>query len=237
MWFALACISFCAIALVVVSQIYQADIIRGCLVHWYPGITFRSRRLQYLEDRPHKIMSITIDDVPTKHTKALLALLREPQFEHHKLTFFVIGERAWEYADGEILDEISDDGHEIGNHDWTDHTSAFCSWDTFTSGFERTESVIGVRKWFRPGGGAWTRRMIDWVRSRGYGFALADIYSRDPGIPFASFHRWYLRRELRPGSIAVFHDGRPWTMATVRGALETLNEAGYTSVTLTKLQL
>src|SRR5205085_2612676 len=63
-------------------------------------------------------IALTFDDGPQeKLTPKLLDLLAE---HHIKATFFVIGQNAAEYPD--IVARAAREGHEIGNHSWSQPT-------------------------------------------------------------------------------------------------------------------
>jgi peptidoglycan/xylan/chitin deacetylase (PgdA/CDA1 family) len=213
----------------VALQLSMPKLIRSVANNCYPKLNF------FRTDEVRKRCAITIDDAVTPEvTGQLIDLLEREEYKHHRVTFFCIGERASENFG--TFRRLESTRHEIGHHDWANHSSR-SSWQRgrFQDDFGHTESVIGRRRWFRPGKAWWTNAMVDWVRARNYRLALADVYSNDPFLPFPRYHAWFLRRNLRPGSVAVYHDNRSYSVETVRRALDVLNERGYESVTLSEL--
>ena len=188
------------------------------------------------DDAAARVVVLTIDDGPDRDTtpRLLDVLARHGA----TATFFVIGER----ATPELLAMIADAGHELANHGWTEAPAASLGSDAFADSLHRTREVLALDppalqaqgpqapRWYRPGSGRYTRGMLELLDSRGYKIVLADVYPFDHIIASSGFHRWYVRRSVRNGSIVALHDaanrGRR-TAETLDELLPQLDRLGY----------
>lgn len=175
---------------------------------------------------------LTIDDGPAGDTGAILDLLDE---FGARATFFVKGLAARERR-GEV-EEIVRRGHTVGNHSMTHPSGSF--WCLPPAAVRREiESaaavlleITGVQsQWFRAPVGmknpfvhpllerhgvrliGWTVRGLDGVRGD-----VDGVVRR-------------IARNLTPGAIVVLHQGRPWSLQTIRSVLEWLRREGYAAV-------
>eukprot|EP00931_Biecheleriopsis_adriatica_P073629 TRINITY_DN47878_c0_g1_i1.p1 TRINITY_DN47878_c0_g1~~TRINITY_DN47878_c0_g1_i1.p1 ORF type:complete len:410 (+),score=73.09 TRINITY_DN47878_c0_g1_i1:37-1230(+) len=150
-----------------------------------------------------------------------------------KATWFVIGANVSEDRQ-ELLQELSREGHELGNHGMYDRPAWTLSRDEFKKDVTGTQAVVercggGQRRWFRPGHAAFTPWKLSWLRENGYRVALGSIYPHDavdlPPWQFSSprLIAWLLVKKARAGDIIIIHD-RPWTSAVLDIALPQLTE-------------
>lgn len=72
-------------------------------------------------------------------------------------------------------------------------------------------------KWFRPGGGFFTKALVQIAAAHGYSTVLGNCFPMDVHMP-ASHNAWYVRRRVRPGCIIILHD-RPKLLATLHALL------------------
>ena len=202
-----------------------------------------------------RLLALTIDDGPCSGgedpaggTGALLDVLGELAIP---ATLFLIGERVAAHR-GMAARAVAA-GHELGNHLWRDQWSLWQSKDAFIAQLEATAAAIQADlrnagqspaplRWFRPGGGWPTPRMLRWAESRGYRTVLGTIWPGD-GLPIPllssearlALQEKFVERCAHPGGIIVLHDtpaANPLTRATLKAAVPKLREEGYSFVTL-----
>ncbi len=206
----------------------------GLVIRWlarrYPDVLFHV-------DAQEPLVALTIDDAPHPTlTPAILDVLAE---HNARATFFLIGSQV--PGNEHILRRIAEEGHELGNHLMNDAPSVSLSAEEFERQLLRTHELLahfGPVRWFRPGSGWYSRRMIDQLHHHGYRCALGSAYAYDCHIRSA----WYMSRHIllntRPGSVIILHDGcesRHRTVAALRHILPELQRGGYRVVTLSEL--
>lgn len=186
-------------------------------------------------DRP--VVALTIDDGP--HEQVTPKILEVLDANDARATFFVLGENA--VANTELVAEIRSRGHELGNHLWTDYTSIFLSPGEFESQLSRVDTVLqisGEQKWFRPGSGWFSGRMLAQAKRLGYRCCLASIYPHDTKIRNIDFISSIILSRISPGAIIVLHDGsadRIRTVEVLRKVLPEIRRKGYTITTVSDL--
>jgi peptidoglycan/xylan/chitin deacetylase (PgdA/CDA1 family) len=164
-----------------------------------PNFIYRVRT-----ERP--LVALSFDDGPhPEFTPQILEIL-----ERHdaKATFFLIGERALRHP--ELVPQIRDAGHEVGNHYFRNGTTLLHSDAEFAGNLERTEKAVGFTtepKLFRPPGGVAWPRQLRHARARGYKCVLGCAYPHDPLRPPVRYIKWLIEKNLRPGTIVILHDG------------------------------
>lgn len=87
------------------------------------------------------VCAITIDDVPSQHTAAILDALRDC---NARATLFVIGGNvaSKEYDGRALLLRALREGHELGNHTWHDRASVSLPLPQLTHEVERVETLL-----------------------------------------------------------------------------------------------
>lgn len=163
-----------------------------------------TKRIRFSYPVMDKSIALTIDDGPSSETPLLLECLRQNQI---KATFFLIGRNAQRYP--ELVERMRADGHSIGNHDLLDRASLWVTPNQFEQDLMETQYILGLtgRKYFRPGCGYYSHRLLDQVGRHGYTMVLGNVYPLDARIPWVSFLRTYVETQVRPGSIIILHDG------------------------------
>ena len=211
--------------------------------------TEQVRYYYFLPKEAGKAIALTIDDAPSEDTPLLLELLRQYQI---KATFFVIGEHARKYP--QILEQIRSEGHLIAHHDLIDRRSVSVDPEQFEKDFLLVEQEISPKKYFRPGCGFYSKRLLDQLQKHGYTTILGNVYPFDPHIPSATFLEEYIKGTIRPGSIIILHDGVGWnwlrricwvgwlsdgrlrrTTRALSGVIPKLLQEGYTFKTLEEM--
>jgi peptidoglycan-N-acetylglucosamine deacetylase len=193
------------------------------------GVVFRV-------DTADKIVALSIDDGPAAATAEILELLAEHEA---RATFFVIGEQVQQHP--ELTRRIRALGHELGHHMMRDEPSIRLAPDAFLDDFRALDAILadfGGSRLFRPGSGWFDQRMVNAAAARGYETVLGSVYPFDAQLPFSGFARWYIRRNVAPGSILVLHDGEERgarTVAVLRDILPELRRAGYRVVPVSDL--
>ena len=216
-------------ALVLVALIRPGPVIRW-LARRYPDVLFH-------RETNEPLVALTIDDSPHPiQTSRILDVLAE--HDAHA-TFFLIGDRI--PGNEEIVRRIVDEGHELGNHLMANAPSIRLAPAEFERQFRQTHALLapyGPVRWFRPGSGWYSRRMLDQIQRHGYRCALASAYAYDPQIRSAWYAARHILRNTRAGSVIVLHDGAPCgprTVVVLRHVLPQLQHRGYRIVTLSEL--
>lgn len=220
-------LALCALVLIVLVR--PTPVIRW-LARKHPDILFHRETEQ-------RLVALTIDDSPDPTwTPQILDTLAA--HDAHA-TFFLIGERV--VGNEGILQRIVDEGHELGNHLMADAPSIRLPAVEFERQLRQTHAVLapyGPVRWFRPGSGWYSRRMIDQIQRNGYRCALGSAFAFDCHIRSV----WYVSRHIllntRPGAVIVLHDGAAnghRTVTVLRHVLPVLQRRGYRGVTLSEL--
>ena len=180
---------------------------------------------------------MTIDDGPDEETTPLI--LDVLGRHGAAATLFVITDRI--AGNEELLTRAIAAGHELGNHMTRDEPSHRLSISAFSTELQRADAKLSrfddVR-WFRPGGGWFNTEMVEAARRVGYGTALGSVYPFDTMLPSPRFAVWYVRTQVRAGSVIVLHDGGARgrrTAAALEQILPALGQQGFSVVTLSAL--
>jgi peptidoglycan/xylan/chitin deacetylase (PgdA/CDA1 family) len=223
-----------AVVLALCALLLAALMRPGPIVRWlarkYPDVLFHreteeTRVALTIDDSPHPTLTPSILDVLAEH-------------DAHA-TFFLIGERI--PGNEEILRRIVDEGHELGNHLMTASPSIRLPAAEFERQLRQTHDLLapyGPVRWFRPGSGWYSRRMLDQLNAHDYRCAMASAYAYDPQVRSTWYISRHILRNTRPGSVIVLHDGAGCgqrTVAVLRRVLPDLQRRGYRVVTLSEL--
>jgi peptidoglycan/xylan/chitin deacetylase (PgdA/CDA1 family) len=187
-----------------------------------------------------KVVALTIDDGPSEYTYEIMELLNE---NHATATFFVIGLQA--VGRETILQSLVRTGNELANHAMKDEPSRFLSDEDLMDQIydveellDRAYAAVNAKsppRYFRPGSGFFSLRMLTTLRKMGYQLVLGSIYPHDPQIPFWRINANHILSMLRPGAIIICHDRRSWTVPMLRYVLPEIRRKGYEIVTVTAL--
>ncbi len=220
----------------------------------------------FFKDSDQNVMALTIDDVPARDeddkqsTRQILEVIRSHNRAYKtnvQATFFITTEHvkhknAKDRLDLDVLAEIRDEGHEIGNHGTLDQRHAKLSPLDFRNEFHQAHQFLSQQthhpiRWFRPGQAFYTQPMLDLLRTEGqalgyhHQFALASMIPLDTrhGFDAPSFTVQMIGSFTFPGSILVLHGGyRHQALNTVQvltNVLPQLHEQNYQIVSLSRL--
>jgi peptidoglycan/xylan/chitin deacetylase (PgdA/CDA1 family) len=206
--------------------------------HWLvDALARRSPRVLYFVKTNEPLVALTIDDGPDEETtRAILDLLKRHEA---KATFFLISDRV--QGNEELVKEMVEAGHELGNHMTRDRPSNRLSSAEFEAALLEADSVLSrfaEVRWVRPGSGWYDDAMLSIIEKHGYRCALGSIYPYDSAIPFAAFSVHHVLRKARAGSVIVLHDGGGRghrTVAALERMLPELQQRGLRAVTLSAL--
>lgn len=206
------------------------------------------------QDVNKRLIAITFDDGPDKHTARVLQLFDEIAPDS-RATFFCFGEAARENPG--LVRAIHDRGHEVANHDWTDRVSDLCARSepkTFKADLTRTHrtltEITGVEpRLFRPGCGVYGKDLLrvlqelDVTNPYHPKPVLASHVPLDTGAElFNDIHRKWVTSCISDGSIIVLHlgsskgqDRGARTLSLLPELLKEIKRKGYRSVTVSEL--
>ena len=191
------------------------------------------RRVVYRFFTNEPVVCLTFDDGPSAAlTMQIVELLG--QYEA-RATFFMLGERM--NAHPEIVDIVTSCGHEIGIHMMRDEPSILLDSKTFNSQmseFQAASRDISLR-WYRPGSGWYTRKIVDDVEALGYRCCLGSIYANDPVLRSPGIISRHIIRNVRSGDIVVLHEGcesRSYVLQVLQDILPSLSSRGFRFCTL-----
>ncbi len=168
--------------------------------------------------KEEKVVYLTLDDGPDPHnTPAILEILDEYGI---KATFFVLGVNAEKYP--EIIQQIYEAGHVIGNHTWNHvEKDTYGSDEKFWDSVKKTEDlvydIIGERiKLIREPYGRFltNTKKQTMVREEGYDLLHWNVDSYDSRSPipdadtiFENVKRQAEKKRLWPSMVVLIHDG------------------------------
>jgi len=191
----------------------------------------------YSVPRADRTVALTLDDGPDSTTTP--ELMKILAANDARATFFLISGNV--PGNDTLIARLIREGHEIGNHFSENEASISLSPRAFERSFLTADSVLrrfAPVRWVRPGSGHYNKRMVRTFRQHGYQCVLGSVYPFDPQVRFPAFSAWMIRRNVRPGSIIILHDGTYKgrnTSKTLRKVLPDLTRRGYRVVTLTEL--
>jgi peptidoglycan/xylan/chitin deacetylase (PgdA/CDA1 family) len=188
-------------------------------------------------DTNARAFALTFDDGPDPDiTPLLLDVLAR---HHAKATFFLIGERI--PGNESIVARIASEGHELANHLMHDEPSVLLTDLEFRQQLGMVTSLLapyGSVRWFRPGSGWVTPRMLKSAAQLGLHCVLGTAVAVHSGGTRDSRIARHLLGRIRPGSIAVLHEGMPnrrGVVTTTDLVLTEIGRRGLVSVTISEL--
>lgn len=170
-------------------------------------IKFIFRRFIWSIPTRDKVVYLTFDDGPTPEITDWV--LSQLDSFGAKATFFCIGNNIRNHS--ALFDKVIQSGHQIGNHTqnhlngW--HTAHKAYIQNILDCSKEIQYRNGTSKLFRPPYGKVKRSQSDWLQKNDYKIVMWDILSAD-------FDRTItpekcldnVIRNIRPGSIIIFHD-------------------------------
>ena len=168
-----------------------------------PGIIQRlfPRRVWQIAEK-EKVAYISFDDGP--HERITPIVLQMLDRYGAKASFFCIGDRVHKHP--ECFAEITAAGHAVGNHTQHHLNGWKTDTDQYLEDVRKADEKIGS-KMFRPPYGRMTGKQFRKLEAEGYSIIMWTILSGDYDrqlSPESCAQR--VLKNLRPGSIILFHD-------------------------------
>ena len=189
-----------------------------------------------------RTIALTIDDAPSQYTLEIMQILKA---NDARATFFVIGSQVHGDEEMGILKSLIRNGNELANHAMRDEPSRSLSDDQLASQMQSVETLLQrayaafpeqqLPKYFRPGSGFFTTRMLNLLSKLNYKLVLGSIYPHDAQIPYWRVNARHVLSMLRPGGIIICHDRRSWTVPMLRKVLPEMRRRGWRVVTVSEL--
>lgn len=207
----------------------------GILLLIVGAVCIKVRPLPVVSDKIQeaKKIALTFDDGPhQKYTKVLLDGLRE---RNVTATFFLIGESI--EGKEELVKQMKEDGHLIGNHTYTHiqlgkvgkDTGCAEIWKTNTAIFDITEELPCF---VRPPFGDWNEDLNCVVDMN---VVLWDLDPMDWKYKDAVRVRDYVVSHVQDGDIILLHDVYQTSVEAALQIVDILTEEGYEFVTVEEL--
>jgi len=155
-----------------------------------------------------------------------------------KTTFFLCGHWVEDYP--QLVKEISDRGHELGNHTATHPHLNSLTEAEIRAELKQLEQMIAetgaeVSKLFRPPFGEYNNKVIKVADSLGYKSIQWNIDSLDwQELGDTAIYQRVID-QIHPGAIILFHNAGLNTAAALPAILDYLQEQGYQVVPISEL--
>lgn len=192
----------------------------------------------YCVDAKEKVAAISFDCAwGNEHTRPILDILDQYDV---KTTFFMV--KFWAEKFPEDVLEISKRGHEIGNHSSTHPNMSNLSREDMTKELQGASDVIekitGKKPvLFRPPFGAYSNDLLQLCEDNGYYVIQWDVDSLDWKDITAEQIVDRVTRNVKPGSIILFHNNAEYVEDYLPAILDRLKSKGYTIVPIGQLIL
>ncbi|MDO5628340.1 MAG: polysaccharide deacetylase family protein [Mobilicoccus sp.] len=179
---------------------------------------------------PAKVVYLTFDDGPSRHTPAVLDVLKKHEA---KGTFFMVGSAA--RANPTVVRRVKAEGHAVGNHTFTHPWLTKRSAQAIRTELRRTDAVIGRTTCMRPPGGFVSPTVRQVAKTEGKQVILWSVDPADWRRPGVQSITNGVLRAARPGSVVLMHDGggdRTQSVQALDRVLTRLSAQGYRFETL-----
>lgn len=216
------------LALALSAVIFLLAISSVMLIHVPAAIGAEQKLPIYSVEGRGKMAAITIDTAwGDQHMEAILDILDEYQV---KATFFMIGPWVDNYA--QEVKEISDRGHEIGDHSATHPDMTRLGVDQMRKEIGTTadsvEKITGTRpNLFRPPFGACNSQLVETANGMGFHVIQWSLDSMDWKNLSADQITERVCREVRPGAIILFQNNAQYIETYLPKILSGLQKQGY----------
>jgi polysaccharide deacetylase family sporulation protein PdaB len=186
----------------------------------------------YCVDTNEKVASLTFD-INWAEKDNLNVILDILDKYNVKGTFFIMG--GWvNYSEDNVnkLKAIKERGHEIGNHSYKHPMFTKIGVDRMKEEIEKTNDIIekytGERpKLFRFPSGDYNKDSFSKVRNLGYMTIQWDVDSVDWKELSAETEYNRVMKNVKPGSILLFHNNAKYTPNNLDRIIRELKEKGY----------
>ncbi|MRX69676.1 Peptidoglycan/xylan/chitin deacetylase, PgdA/CDA1 family [Flavobacterium resistens] len=183
-----------------------------------------------------KKIALTFDDGPSEFTLEVLELLKK---YNAKATFFCIGKNI--EAHPEILKQIIDEGHLVGNHSYS-HSKFFDFYheDKITDELRKTDKLLEKFtskkiNFFRPPYGVTTPSIRRALKVTGHKVIGWNIRSLDGGTKNQELILRRIKKRVSPGGIVLLHDTAPHSVLVLEQFLQFLQQNNYEVVSVAEL--
>ncbi|WP_405990665.1 polysaccharide deacetylase family protein [Streptomyces sp. NBC_00986] len=186
--------------------------------------------------RKVKCVALTFDGGPSPTTPRLLDILRR---DHLHATFFLQGKgHIAKYP--EIIRRIANEGNEIGNHTWNHRVLTRIDAADARRELTRTQNAIeritGTKPvLMRPPEGRTNRRVARICRELGLAQVLWSVTAKDYETTDSALITKRVLDQTRRDGIILLHDLHKGTVPAVPGIIKSLEQRGYTIVTVSEL--
>ena len=165
----------------------------------------------------------------------LLAILKRSGV---RCTFFVVGEFAERCPDA--VRKIYNAGHEIGNHSMRHKDPVRMSYADLLSDISACNDLLysltgETVALYRAPSGSYNNETVEAARALGMTAIQWDADSIDWKDKTPEEIERRMAEKIGPGSIALFHVGKENTVAALPGVIRTLQDGGYSLVTVSDL--
>lgn len=155
-----------------------------------------------------------------------------------KATFFILGQ--WAKENPSAVKMIAEAGHEIGTHSNTHPDMAKISVEKIREELlrscEHIEKACGIKpELFRAPSGSYSGELIKTASEMGFMTIQWDVDSRDWKNKTAAEMVESVTKNVRKGSIILFHSGKENTLKALPQILEILKNGGYEFVKVSDL--
>ncbi|MFJ8065936.1 polysaccharide deacetylase family protein [Psychrobacillus sp. NPDC096426] len=181
-----------------------------------------------------KLVALTFDDGPNPESTTLI--LDTLKKYNAKATFFMLGSRVSFYP--EIVKEMKEAGHELGNHTWNHLDLTKASSEKIALEINNTSDAIeqatGSKPTvFRPPYGAVNSKVRD---QTSLPVVLWDVDTLDWKYRNANHLLAHVKNHVKEGSIILMHDIHMSTAEGLDEVLAYLQGEGYSFVTVSELK-
>ena len=189
-------------------------------------------------ERDDRVISISFDaSWGGDQTMRILDLLDE---YNAKATFFLVG--IWVDKYPELVKEIHDRGHEIGNHSSKHPHMTKISESRMRQELsdmaEKLEAITGEKPTlFRPPYGDYNNTVVSVARSEGYEVVQWSIDSLDWKNKGAADLIRRATTNVAPGDIVLFHNDSKYILDALPTILKTYHQQGFTLIPVGELLL
>ncbi|EID14603.1 carbohydrate degrading enzyme [Mycobacterium xenopi RIVM700367] len=183
-----------------------------------------------------KCVALTFDDGPSPYTDRLLQVLKD---NDAKATFFLIGNKVAANPAG--AKRIADAGMEIGSHTWEHPNMTTLAPQDISLQLTKAKDVIAAATGhtptlYRPAGGLSNAAVRHAAGQLGQAEILWDVIPYDwINDSNTGATRQVLMRQIKPGSVVLFHDTYSSTVDLVYQFIPVLKANGYHLVTVSQM--
>lgn len=167
-----------------------------------------------------KLAALTFDDGPSPFTPQILKILKQYRI---RATFFIVGEQARHYP--EIIRQMHEEGHEIGNHTWSHSNLARLSTVQIQHEIESTNQLLE----------SLTGESPHLLRPPYSSVNTSNVDPTDWNLKQTDPVSSRVLSGLRKNSVILLHDGggpRDQTVASLSVIIEELQKQDYEFVTV-----